>query len=145
MATKTWNEKLLSAKSPKCETLAKPFAGIPAGARLFIASPKLIQTHIAHIPYGETQAITHMRATFAKAHDADATCPTSTSIFLRIVAEAALEDLAAGAQIDEITPFWRLISPQCPIAKKLSCGPEWIAQQRQLEHDIPRERSLSRE
>jgi hypothetical protein len=74
-----------------------------------------------------------MRADLAAAHGADLACPLSTSIFARIAAEAALEAAAAGAPLDGITPFWRLIDEDSKIANKLSCGPDFIRAQRARE------------
>jgi hypothetical protein len=61
------------------------------------------------------------------------TCPLTASIFARIAAEAALEDMAGGKPAEKITPFWRLIDPKSPIAKKLSCGPQFLAKMRRTE------------
>ena len=74
-----------------------------------------------------------MRAALAKKNKAEATCPISTAIFVRIVAECALERIAGGEAVGAVPPFWRLVDPEGPLAKKLSCGPEFIAAQRALE------------
>jgi hypothetical protein len=34
---------------------------------------------------------------------------------------------------DEPTPFWRVIAPDSPLARKLSCGPDFIRYRRALE------------
>lgn len=60
-------------------------------------------------------------------------CPVSTTIILRVVAEAAWDERQAGARAAEVAPFWRVIAPNTPLAKKLRCGPQWIAQQRAAE------------
>ena len=60
-------------------------------------------------------------------------CPVSTSIFVRIAAQAALERLEAGADLSEVTPFWRLVEPDSKIAKKLSVDSQWIADRRAAE------------
>jgi len=48
---------------------------------------------------------------------------------LRIVAEANYEKLQQGKRIEEITPFWRAIEPNSVLAKKLTCGQDFILQQ----------------
>jgi len=53
--------------------------------------------------------------------------------FVRMVAEAALEDMAEGKTPAEVTPFWRVIASQDKIAKKLALDPDWLDQQRALE------------
>jgi hypothetical protein len=52
---------------------------------------------------------------------------------LHVVAEAAWDEGQAGARAAEVAPFWRVIAPDAPLAKKLRCGPQWIAQQRAAE------------
>jgi len=73
------------------------------------------------------------RDRLAKGAGADFTCPLSSGIFLRIVAEDALESMHEGAAIDEITPFWRAIEPESALAGKLSCGADFITRQRRRE------------
>lgn len=133
MRKKTWTEKLAIARGPKVETLAKRFAGIEPGKRLLVATPLAVRDYMAAIPPVEFRSIAQMREDLARQHGADATCPTSTGIFVRIAAEAALEELARGREPHEITPFWRLVPPESPTAHKLSCGPDFIATQRALE------------
>ena len=108
--------------------LAKPFAGVGAGERLFIASPALLDERIRAIPAGHTRDPVTLRADLARENGAAATCPTSTAIFLRIVAERALERMGADP-----TPFWRVIAPDSPLARKLSCGPDFIRHRLALE------------
>jgi len=130
---KTWADKIAAAKPPHTVRLEKPFAGVPAGAALFIASPAMVRDYAAAIPRGEARTVEAMRADFARGAGADAACPASTSIFVRIVAEAALEEIAAGRPPAEATPFWRLVEPGSKLAAKLSCGPEFVAIQRAAE------------
>lgn len=130
---KTWREKLDGAKPPHVAVLAKAFAGLPPGAGLFIASPRRLEAYVRAIPPGETRSIAEMRRELAAAEGADATCPTSTGIFLRILAEAALEDMNAGAPADAVAPFWRVVDPDSPLATKLTCGPDFVRRKRREE------------
>jgi hypothetical protein len=74
-----------------------------------------------------------MRNELAAAHGADISCPISTSIFARIAAEAAIEDTAVGVPLSDVTPFWRVIEEDGTVAKKLSCGPDFIRSRRAAE------------
>lgn len=65
---------------------------------------------------------------------AQAACPLTTSIFLRIATEVAWDELPAGADIGTVTPFWRAVDPRSELAGKLRYGPDWIARQRAAEH-----------
>ncbi len=125
---KSWDEKYRDAKPPHVTVLAKAFAGVGVGERLFIAAPALLDARIRAIPPGRTLDPVALRADLAREHGATATCPTSTAIFLRIVAERALERLDSDP-----TPFWRVIAPDSPLARKLSCGPDFIRHRRSLE------------
>lgn len=133
MPTSSWGDKYRAAKPARVTVLDKPSAGLREGSRLFIASPKVIDAYLRAIPPGKTKDVAAMRAALAKKNKAEATCPTSTAIFVRIVAECALERIAAGEAVAAVPPFWRLVEPDGPLAKKLSCGPEFIAAQRDLE------------
>lgn len=130
---KSWAQKLEEAKPPHAAVLDKPYAGVPASARLLIASPLLVERYVAAIPRGETRSVAKMRRDPAERHGADATCPTSTAIFTRIVAEAALDQLRSGVDRSAIAPFWRQIDPASPLARRLSCGPEFVADARASE------------
>ena len=74
-----------------------------------------------------------MRRELAAMHGADAACPVSTAIFLRTVAEAAWDDIEAGKPVTAVAPFWRVVDPKSPMAKKLRAGSSWIQQQRAAE------------
>ena len=93
----------------------------------------MVCDYMHRIPKGATRSIAEMREDFAKANKSKGTCPMTSSIFARIVAEAALEDLAAGRAVDQVAPFWRLIDETSPIAKKLSCGAPFINRMRREE------------
>jgi hypothetical protein len=51
------------------------------------------------------------------------------------VAEAAWDEIEAGAPISEVAPFWRVVDPKSPLAKKLRAGSTWIEQQRLAERE----------
>jgi hypothetical protein len=105
-----------------------------AGARMLISSPQSIRDYMAAQHEGAAGTIADMRRVMAKAAKADGMCPLTGSIFARIVAEAALEEMAERKlKPAQITPFWRVIEPTGPLAKKLSCGPDFIAQMRAAE------------
>ena len=126
---KPWLEKLNEKKEPKIKRIDIDFADIPAGSNMFIATPKLIDEYIQQIGIGKRIDIKTLRKDLAIEHNADYTCPVTTGIFLRIVAEANYEKLQSGKPIGEITPFWRVIEPKSALAKKLTFGQEFILKQ----------------
>ena len=126
-------ERLNKAKSPKVVILEKDFAGIRAGNRMFVATPKIVDEFINKIPYGRFITMPELRADLAIEYDCDATCPVSTAIFLRVVAEAALEHLEQGAKTADITPFWRVVAPGDKVSARLPIDQKWLEARRQEE------------
>jgi hypothetical protein len=122
----TWTEKLLAAKEPKVKSIDKAFADIPAHATMLIATPQMIAAYLKQVPKGKAVELTTLRSDLAMEYGAAYTCPVTTGIFLRIVAEAAYELYLQQKTLRGITPFWRAIKPNSPLAKKLSFGQEWL-------------------
>ena len=119
---RTWQQKLHPGFPDKVETTVKDFADIPAGATMFIATPEIVDQYIRNIPEGTFTTLQQMRRDLAATHNAQYCCPVTSGIFLRIVAEAAYEAFCSGTPLKNITPFWRMIAPTSPTAKKLSFG-----------------------
>ncbi len=130
---KTWQEKLHNDHPEKVEIVDKQFADIPAGASMYIATPMIVDAYIRNIPKGTHTSLQQMRKDLAAEHKAEYTCPITSGIFLRIVSEAAYEEIVAGKLLKNITPFWRMIDSKAPVAKKLSFGTDFIKEQRQKE------------
>ena len=126
---KSWLDKLNENKEPKLKRIDIDFADIPAGSNMFIATPKIIDMYIQEIGVGKRVDTKTLRKDLAIAHNADYTCPVTAGIFLRIVAEANYEKLQQGKNVEEITPFWRVIEPNSVLAKKLTFGQDFLLQQ----------------
>ena len=133
---KTWKEKM-ATKPPHHVVLEKDFAGIPSGSKLHISSPQEIADELRKIPLGQTVSLQQFRKNMAHAQDSDATCPVSTSLFLRIVAEYAWEQhTERHVPLNDLPPFWRVVEPGTPLSKKLSFDQAWIQLQRELEKSV---------
>lgn len=130
---KTAKERLSTDKPSKIVVLDKDFAGIKAGQTMFVATPELVKDYIERIPFGEVRTISRLRRELAKEHECDACCPVSTAIFLRIAAQAAIDEMASGVETENVTPFWRVLSSNDKIAKKLTIDGQWVDQQREIE------------
>lgn len=130
---KTWQEKLNDGRAPHVEIADKDFAGIRAGQKMLIPTPKLVDEYIRQIPKGKTIDSNILRKDLAMEHRAEVTCPLTTGIFLRIVAEAAYEDYQKGKAIGKITPFWRVMDEKSSTAKKLTFGTAFLKEQRKKE------------
>jgi hypothetical protein len=128
-----WRKRFDKAKPPKTLVLHTDFAGIKTGTTMYIGSPGTIANYISRIPEGEVRSIERMRNELARKNEAQATCPVTTAIYLKVVAEVALADLAEGKPSTAVVPFWRVIEPNSKIAKKLSCDSQVIEHYRLIE------------
>ncbi len=130
---RTAAERLKDSKPEKRVVLDKDFAGVKAGQTLYVANPKIVDQYVRAIPAGQTRSIVQMREDLARSRDADATCPVSTAIFLRISAQAAIDEMEGGRSKGDVSPFWRVLRASDRITSKLSIDRQWIDTQRVLE------------
>jgi hypothetical protein len=130
---KTWKQKLEDSKESKRQVLTKPMAGAPAGGTLLMPTPKLVKAFMDGIPAKQHTSFTQMRRDIAVSEQVDVSCPITTSMAARTVAEAAWEEIQAGKDPSEVTPFWRVIEPGSSIAQKLACGPGFVEAMRKKE------------
>jgi hypothetical protein len=130
---KTWTEKLQVKKEPQLKKIHKDFWGYTKGDAMYISTPQIIENYIKQIAKGKSIDTVTMRNDLALENNAVFTCPLTTGIFLRIVAEAANEQLEQGVPLKNITPFWRVVEPNSPLAKKLTFGQEFLRAQRKKE------------
>jgi hypothetical protein len=130
---KTWIEKLQVKKELQVKKIDKDFWGYTRGDGMYISTPQIIEDYIKQIAKGKSVDTVTMRNDLAVENNAVFTCPLTTGIFLRIVAEAANEQLQQGVALKNITPFWRMIEPNSPLAKKLSFGQDFLMEQRKKE------------
>jgi hypothetical protein len=131
-AKKTWEEKM-RAKPPYHVILEKNFAGIPKGSKLHISCPFEIAAELKTITPGSIISIQTFRRRLAEKNNCDATCPVSTSFFLRIVAEHTWEEFNRTGSTQDLAPFWRVVESSSPMAKKLNFDSAWIDLQQELE------------
>jgi hypothetical protein len=119
-AGKSWAEKMNHPPKPEVKTLTRPKgANFPAG-KMLIPTPKLIDETVRKIRKGKTRTVVEIREELAKRYRADYTCPLTTGIFLRIVAENAEEQREQGAA--RITPYWRVLQKGGALNQKFPGG-----------------------
>lgn len=133
MAKKSIQEKYADEKHVKVEVLDKDFSDMKKGERMFIASPKILAAYINQISKGKSVSIKTMRKDLAIENNADNTCPLTTGLFLRFVAEKNYEDFTNGVAVNKLTPFWRVVDPKLPLLKKLTFDEAFILEQQQKE------------
>jgi hypothetical protein len=134
---KSWVEKRDIDKSPVVKKIREDFADMHAGDRMLIPTPAIVEDYIRHIPKGKEATLAQMREDLAAIYHADKTCPVTSGIFLRIIAEAAYEEYNQGKAIKNIAPFWRILTTKSPTAKKLTFGISFLEEQRQKERLKP--------
>ena len=127
-ARKSWSEKLQQCKAPKVVILEKAWGGMSAGDKMYISSPLELDAAIRLLPPGEVMSIAELRHHLADEHGCAGTCHLTTSIFIRIAAESAREQLDAGASPANVTPFWRVVAAGSPLAKKMLVDDAWLAE-----------------
>jgi len=130
---KSWREKLESPKPHEVKPAPMSFAGMKKGQTMLIPSALQIDEFIRRIPKGTSMDVKTMRAQLAEEHSAEVSCPITTGILLRIVAETAWEDHERGTPINDLTPVWRVLDETATTTKKLSYDPQFLLDQRERE------------
>jgi hypothetical protein len=138
---KSWREKIDSAPPAKVVPLPKNrmpmFAALPKSAKILIPHPSDVEALIRKVPRGKLVSQTELRGKLARDASADVACPITTGIFVRIVAEAAEEELRAGKS--KVAPYWRVVRDDGRLIEKLPGGPSGLAEHLSDEgHEIDR-------
>lgn len=119
---KTAIEKRDGAPPAKVEVLTEAKGRNYPPGRMLVATPREIDAIVRRIPTGRVLTLGTLRDSLAKNHKADYTCPITTGIFLRIVAEASEEErVTAGARL---APYWRVVRDDGTLIDKLPGGVE---------------------
>ena len=112
---KSWREKLQGGERKVVED--------PKGRGLMlIPRPLDLDTLIREVPWGKLATVDQLRDHLAREFGADFTCPLVTGIFLRIVAEAAEEELSEEKVLAEVTPWWRVVKKDGSLNPKFPGG-----------------------
>ncbi|MCG3130902.1 MAG: hypothetical protein FLDDKLPJ_01676 [Phycisphaerae bacterium] len=110
----TWRDKL-ERRHPKHGTVVDS-----RGKKLLIPRPRDVDAAVRRVRKGRVMTINDLRDRLAGGTGADSACPLCTGIFLRIVAEAAEEDLRAGRK--RVAPWWRIVRDDGSLNPKLPGG-----------------------
>jgi hypothetical protein len=82
--------------------------------RMLIPSEKMVARALWAAPPGELSDIAEIRRVLAKEHGADACCPVTVQRHLVQISQ------------DDTAPFWRVVDPDRPFARRMIGGPERI-------------------
>lgn len=131
----TWSQKLHAAHPSHGKVVDASAAQRRTGIRtLVIPRPLEVQAAVRKVPKGKLITVGQLRDRLADASGADAACPLTTGIFLRMVAEAAEESRAEGKK--RITPYWRVIDDNGGLKAKFPGGPSAQAKQLRAEGHV---------
>jgi alkylated DNA nucleotide flippase Atl1 len=115
----SWREKLERPQEAKIVKVPPRMSRFGKGMML-IPTPLLVNELLRKIPKGRLVTVGTIRHKLACDHNADVTCPLTTGIFVRIVAEAAEEDRAQNKK--RITPYWRVVRDDGSLNPKFPGG-----------------------
>lgn len=115
-----WREKLEKEQEPKIVDVPPKMQKAWGEGKMLIATPLLVDAEIRKIPKRKLATVTQIMGSLAKQFNTDSTCPMTTGIFLRIVAEAADEDRANGKR--RIAPYWRVLKSNGSLNEKYPGG-----------------------
>ncbi len=114
-----WREKM--DRPAKVVTIPPKMQKRFGRGRMLIPSPLDVDALIRKVPSGRLITPGAIREKLAKAAGADCACPMATGVFIRIVAEAAAEDMQARKS--RITPYWRVVREDGSLFEKFPGGP----------------------
>lgn len=101
---------------------------------MLIPKPLDVDALIRTVPRGKVLTLTGLREKLARAAGADVTCPMVAGMFVRIVAEAAAEDVRDGKP--RVTPWWRVVRDDGGLFEKLPGGPTAQAEHLEAEGHV---------
>jgi alkylated DNA nucleotide flippase Atl1 len=130
---KSWREKLeeQSKKLPKIVQIPKKMEKRFGRGKMLIPKPLDIDELIRKVRKGKLITQEKIREELTKKFRVKTTCPITTGIFVRIVAEAAEEGKKQGKE--NIAPYWRTLKTGGVINEKYPGGIE--AQKKLLEKE----------
>ncbi|MGN6684582.1 MAG: hypothetical protein ACTHKD_11255 [Devosia sp.] len=96
---------------PRIEPRRKGRAGTQS---MLIPSEAMVAEKLRAAPAGAVSDLGGLRRTLAAEHGADACCPVTVQRHLVTIAEKAS------------APYWRMVDPDRPFARRLAGGPEAI-------------------
>jgi hypothetical protein len=128
---KSWKEKLHNQDHSKIIEIPERMSKRFGAGTMLIPKPLDVDALIRKTRKGRLLTVSEIRSRLARDNGADITCPLTTGIFVRIVAEAAEEELGNGKK--RVTPYWRVIRDDGSLNEKFPGGVK--AQARRLKEE----------
>jgi hypothetical protein len=130
---KTWTERMNTGRIQEWRIAETQVGDVPAGSRMLISTPVMVDAAIRRIPRGIFFSISELREAVATEYEAAYVCPISFGLNLRIVAESAYEQYIKGVPVANVTPVWRVIPATAPLARRCSFPPSFLRNHRREE------------
>src|SRR3954465_10131591 len=115
-----WRSKLEKPQEPAVFEMGERDAKRYGPGKMLIPTPMMVDEVIRGVRKGKLITTGAIRKILAERMGADVTCPLCTGIFVRISAETAEEDRAAGKA--RVTPYWRVITDKGELNEKFPGG-----------------------
>ena len=128
---KSWKEKLHNQDHSKIVEIPARLVKRLGSGTMLIPKPMDVDALIRKARKGKLLTVSEIRSRLARDNKVDMTCPLTTGIFVRIVAEAAEEDRRDGKK--RVTPYWRVIRDDGSLNEKFPGGVK--AQARRLKEE----------
>jgi hypothetical protein len=128
---KSWKEKLHNQDHSKIIEIPARMAKRLGTGTMLIPKPLDVDALIRKTRKGKLITVSEIRSRLARDNGTTITCPLTTGIFVRIVAEAAEEELHNGKK--QVTPYWRVIRDDGSLNEKFPGGVK--AQARRLKEE----------
>ncbi len=128
-----WAERLAASDGIDVRPVPEGRRGMTPGKAMLYPSARMVNEAICEIPEGQTVTPKELRANLADRYDAEYTCPVTTTMMLRIVAEAANEARDNGTPTGDVTPVWRVLDQRASALRKLTFDPAWMLAERARE------------
>lgn len=131
--TLTWAERIAASDGIDIRPVPEGRRSMTPGASMLYPSARMIDEAIRAIPEGQGVSPRELRLQLAGAHGVEYTCPVTTTMMLRVVAEAANEAHQAGTPLRRVTPIWRVLDGQASALRQLTFDPGWVLDERARE------------
>ncbi len=115
-----WRAKLENAPPRKVVSIPEKMQKRFGPGTMLIPRPLDVDALIRRARKGQLITPQQIREALAREHKANVTCPLVTGIFIRIAAEASVEDARNG--MVRVTPYWRVVSDDGALNPKFPGG-----------------------
>ena len=117
-------------QAPYIKTKLHSVQGSMEPQSMLIPSRDMVAAKLSGVPSGETSDLAAIRRELAADAGSDACCPVTTQRHLRDIAEAEVHRHGQGVLRENLVPFWRVVDPAKPLARRIAGGDGFIRQRR---------------